>query len=79
MELKKSKLLLVKDALIYGTMFSKSESETAEFALLLVEVTGKIEEEKQQEKYVETLKSLDGCPFHYCDRNPKCDGKCRYA
>lgn len=23
--------------------------------------------------------SLDGCPFHYCDSNPKCEEKCRYA
>lgn len=23
--------------------------------------------------------SLYGCPFHYCDKNPKCEGKCRYA
>jgi hypothetical protein len=22
--------------------------------------------------------SLDGCPFHYCDKIPKCEGKCRY-
>jgi hypothetical protein len=23
--------------------------------------------------------SLDGCPFNYCDSNPKCEGKCRYV
>ena len=23
--------------------------------------------------------SLEGCPFHYCDNNPKCESKCRYA
>jgi hypothetical protein len=23
-------------------------------------------------------KSLKGCPFHYCDRNPKCEQTCRY-
>lgn len=22
--------------------------------------------------------SLEGCPFHYCDSNPKCENKCRY-
>lgn len=22
--------------------------------------------------------SLDGCPFHYCDKNPNCSGRCRY-
>lgn len=23
--------------------------------------------------------SLEGCPFNYCDSNPKCEGKCRYV
>jgi hypothetical protein len=49
MEFKKSKLKLIKDALSYAVMFSRSESETAEFALLLVEVVGGIETEKQQQ------------------------------
>lgn len=22
--------------------------------------------------------SLEGCPFHYCDKNPVCETKCRY-
>ena len=22
--------------------------------------------------------SLDGCPFHYCDKAPACENKCRY-
>lgn len=30
-------------------------------------------------KYKHPTSSLDGCPFHYCDRNPKCEIKCRYA
>lgn len=28
--------------------------------------------------YKPTPTSLDGCPFNYCDSDPKCDGKCRY-
>jgi len=23
--------------------------------------------------------SLKDCPFHYCDKNPKCENTCRYA
>lgn len=23
--------------------------------------------------------SLEGCPFHYCDSDPVCTGKCRYS
>lgn len=30
-------------------------------------------------KYKSPNSSLDGCPFNYCDSNPKCEGKCRYA
>lgn len=30
-------------------------------------------------KYKHPSASLDGCPFNYCDSNPKCEGKCRYA
>lgn len=26
-----------------------------------------------------TSTSFDGCPFNYCDKNPKCEYKCRYA
>ena len=79
METKKQKLELVKNALQYAVLNARTESETAEFALLLLDVQSAIVREAEQEKHVETLKSLDKCPFHYCDSNPKCEGKCRYA
>ncbi len=25
-----------------------------------------------------TIYSLEGCPFHYCDKKPVCEKKCRY-
>jgi hypothetical protein len=79
MVIKKHKLEMVKNALQYGVLYAKTESEEAEFALLLIEVQKTIEEEKDQEIRIGKLKSLDGCPFHYCDSNPKCENKCRYA
>lgn len=30
-------------------------------------------------KYRHPNASLDGCPFVYCDSDPKCEDKCRYA
>ena len=30
------------------------------------------------EKPKSVATSLEGCPFMYCDRNPHCEGKCRY-
>ncbi len=29
--------------------------------------------------YKSTYDSLEGCPFYYCNSNPKCSDKCRYA
>jgi hypothetical protein len=59
MEIKKQKLELVKNALQYAVLNAKTESETAEFGLLLIDVQSAIVIEAEQEKYVETLKSLD--------------------
>lgn len=79
MEFKKSKLETVKNALQYAVMYAKTESETAEFGLLLVDVQVAIVEEAEQEKRIEKLKSLDGCVFKYCAYNPKCEGKCTHS
>ncbi len=79
MEFKKSKLELVKNALQYAVLNAKTESETAEFALVLLDVQSAIIREAEKEKRIEVLRSLDKCPFNYCDSNPKCEGKCRYA
>lgn len=75
MELTLNELSLVKEALGYGLLFSKSEAETAEFALLKMKVEKNLKNDKAG-KPVST--SLDGCPFHYCDKKPKCEGNCRY-
>ena len=79
MEFKKSKLELVKNALQYAVWNAKTESETAEFALVLLDVQSAIVREAEHEKQIEKLKSLDGCVWHYCAYNPKCEGKCVHA
>lgn len=42
MEFKNKKLLLIKSALQYGLLYSRSESESAEFAFLLLDVEREI-------------------------------------
>lgn len=79
MKIEKSKLQTIEQALQIAVMYAKTESYTAEFALLLLDVQSAIIQEAEQDKRIEALKSLEGCPFHYCDSNPKCDGKCIYA
>ncbi len=69
-------LKLIAESLKYGVGYSRSESETAEFALLLVKLEGGIVAAKQSAERVEKLKSLPGCVFHYCPNRPKCEGKC---
>jgi hypothetical protein len=78
MDLSKRQLLTAQQALGYAVMYAKTEHETAEFALLKLDIDGMLirqdaaeQREKEQEKM--------GCPFKYCDSNPKCEGKCRYA
>lgn len=78
MDLSKRQLLTAQQALGYAVMYAKTERETAEFALLKLDIDGMLirqdaaeQREKEQEKM--------GCPFKYCDSNPKCEGKCRYA
>jgi hypothetical protein len=61
----------------YAVISAKTESETAEFGLLLLEVQSGIESEKEWEKRKKEMSSLDGCPFCYCDSVPKCESKCR--
>lgn len=57
--------------------------------LLQIENAKKIISENSDIKESEILKqsysyklpestSLKNCPFHYCDKNPKCENKCRY-
>lgn len=79
MEFKKSKLETIKNALQYAVLNAKTESEEAEFALLLIDVQTGIVKEKELQKRIDEIKSLEGCPFRYCDSNPKCSSKCRYS
>lgn len=78
MDLSKRQLLTAQQALGYAVMYAKTEHETAEFALLKLDIDGMLirqEAAEQKEKEQEKM----GCPFKYCDSNPKCEGKCRYA
>ena len=78
MEITLRKLKLIREALSYGMMFSKDEAETAEFAMLLIEIDGdilrKIEHDKKKSEHDKM-----GCPFNYCGNVPKCKGKCEYS
>jgi len=78
MEFGKEKLETIKNALQYAVLNAKTEQETAEFALLLIDVEFFIIRDKEREKYLNTLSSLEGCPFNYCDSKPKCENNCRH-
>lgn len=78
MELTWKQLLLAQQALGYAVIYAKTEQETAEFALLKID----IDEAIIRKNYADLEKAKHdkmGCPFNYCDSNPKCEGKCRYA
>ena len=78
MDLSKRQLLTAQQALGYAVMYAKTESETAEFALLKLDIDGAIIRQKEVEKQKVEHDKM-GCPFHYCDSKIKCVGKCRYA
>jgi len=65
-------------ALSYAVIYAKTEEETSEFAMLKIKVEGEI---LRREESVKRKAEHDkmGCPFQYCDSNPKCKGKCRYS
>lgn len=78
MNLSKRQLLTAQQALGYAVMYAKTERETAEFALLKLDIDGALickEVAEQREKEQEKMR----CPFKYCDNKPKCEGKCRYS
>ena len=78
MELNWSRLLIAQQALGYAVMYAKTEHETAEFALLKLDIDEAIIRKKAI-KEIQKEHDKMGCPFNYCDSNPKCKGKCRYA
>lgn len=77
MEIKGTRLKTLQQALGYSVMFAKTESETAEFALLKLEVDSAINKEQLLKTQQEEHDKM-GCPYMYCSSNPKCKGKCRY-
>jgi len=78
MELTWSQLLLSQQALGYAVMYAKTEHETAEFALLKIDIDEAIIRKKYADEKQKEHDKM-GCPFKYCDSNPPCEGKCRYA
>jgi len=77
MKLTWSQLLTAQQALAYAVMYAKTEHETAEFALLKLDIDEAIIRKKIYKEHDKM-----GCPcvpFNYCDSIPKCEGKCRYA
>ena len=78
MELSKTQLITAQQALGYAVMYAKTEHETAEFALLKLDIDeALIRKESQERRRAEHDRM--GCPFNFCDSNPPCKGKCRYA
>lgn len=78
MDLSKNQMLKVQQALGYAVMFAKTEQETAEFALLKIDIDEALIRQYEAEKRQIIQDAMD-CPFKYCDSKPKCEGKCRYA
>lgn len=78
MELTKRQLLTAQQALGYAVMYAKTESETAEFALLKLDIDGAIIRQQEAARIKLEHEKMN-CPFNYCDSNPKCNGKCRYS
>jgi len=78
MRLTWGQLLTAQQALGYAVMYAKTEHETAEFALLKLDIESEIIRAKEY-KEKNDLHERKDCPFKYCDSNPKCEGKCRYA
>lgn len=77
MKLNKKQLLVAQKALGYSIMYAKTESETAEFSLLKLDIDGALIR-IEAEEYRKVQHNKMECPFNYCDANPQCVGKCHY-
>ena len=78
MDLSKRQVLTIQQAFGYAVMYAQTEHETAEFSLLKLDIDAMlIRKESSEQRDTEHEKM--GCPFKYCDSNPKCVGKCRYS
>jgi len=78
MKLTKRQLLTAQQAVRFAVICSKTESETAEFALLKLDIDEALIRMEAEEKRKAEHDKM-GCPFYYCDSNPPCKGKCHYA
>ena len=78
MNIKGEKLKALGQALGYAVMYAKTESETAEFALLKLEVDNEIIKEVELKKLQDEHDKM-GCIFMYCASSPKCQGKCKHS
>lgn len=78
MKIEKSRLVTVKNALQYAALYAKTQSETAEFAIMCVEVESAILKEKETEAMIAEQRRK-GCVFNYCDSMPSCKDKCKYS
>jgi len=77
-ELTKQQLLTLQQALGYAVMYAKTESETAEFSMMKLDIDGALIRNAEIEKLLTDFEKKD-CPFKYCDSNPPCKDKCRYS
>ena len=78
MELTKRQLLTMQQAVGYAVMYAKTEHETAEFALLKIDIDGALIRIDAAEQRKAEHDKMD-CPFNYCDSNPKCVGICHHS
>ena len=78
MELSKRQLLSLQQALGYAVVYAKTEQETAEFALLKLDIDVAIIRMKASEERKAEHGKM-GCPFHYCDSKPPCKDKCHHS
>jgi len=78
MKLNKKQLLIAQQAMGYAIMYAKTEIETAEFALLKLDIDGSLIRMASESQRKLKHDRMD-CPFQYCDSNPPCDDKCRYT
>ena len=75
LELFNHELNVLGQALRYAVMYSLTEAETAEFAMLKVKVDVAIVAEQERIMREVEHKKMN-CVFKYCSQNPKCEGTC---
>jgi hypothetical protein len=59
-------------------MYAKTEEETAEFALLKIDIDSAVIRMNENEVRQMEHDKKD-CPFKFCDSVPTCGGVCKYS